>query len=152
VSLRAEGLCAVDKDGSPTLARDTMFGALSEEAGPQAASPARSIKLRSIARQERDEGAVRCRVVNAYNEKVSCAEVICRPGPYCIAFSLCTPDWLNILQGIFLLDIELTVRMPYAVIERLLNPLYGTKNFSLSIESDQVKVAARATLYPGLIL
>ena len=110
----------------PTLAFGPRLGALSDEAGPQPASPARSIRLRSIARDDRDGGTARCRVVREHNEKVSCAEVICRPGPNCIAFSLCTPDWLNILRGIFLLDIELTVRMPHAAIERLLNPPYGT--------------------------
>jgi len=40
--------------GPFTLARGPRFGALSDEAGPQPASPARSTRLRSIARYERD--------------------------------------------------------------------------------------------------
>jgi hypothetical protein len=94
-SLRDDGLC-LGRDDSSTLARDSRLGALSNEAGPHPASPARSIRLRSSARDDRDGGTARCRVVGAYNEKVSCAEVNCRPSPICNAFPLCTPDWLNI--------------------------------------------------------
>ncbi len=46
------------------------------------------------------------------------------------------------------MDIELTVPMPHAAIEWLLNPLYGMENFSLNVASDQVKVAGRAALDP----
>ena len=37
-----------------TLARDSRLGALSDEAGPQPASPARNIRLRNSARHGRD--------------------------------------------------------------------------------------------------
>ena len=45
-SLRGNGLCW-DWGGPPALARAPRFGALSDEAGPQPASPARSIRLMS---------------------------------------------------------------------------------------------------------
>jgi hypothetical protein len=40
--------------GPFTLARGSRFGGLSDEAGPQLASPARSTRLRNITRYERD--------------------------------------------------------------------------------------------------
>jgi len=52
-SLRGDGPC-LERGGPSTLARDSRLGALSDEAGPQPASPARSIRLRSIVRHDRD--------------------------------------------------------------------------------------------------
>lgn len=37
--------------------------------------------------------------------------------------------------------------MPYAAIELLANPLYGTENFLLDSEPDQLKMAMRAAVY-----
>ena len=48
--LPGNGLC-LETDGPPTLARDSRLGALSDEAGPQPASPARSIRLTSSPRR-----------------------------------------------------------------------------------------------------
>jgi len=53
-SLRGDGPC-LDRDGPLTLARGPRFGALSDAAGPQLASPPRTIRLRDIARHSRDE-------------------------------------------------------------------------------------------------
>jgi hypothetical protein len=50
-SLRGDGPC-LDRSGPPTLALGPRFGALSDEAGPQPASPARSVRLRSSVRCE----------------------------------------------------------------------------------------------------
>ena len=55
-SLRGDGLCS-DGGGPATLARGPRFDALSDEAGPQPDSPARSIRLRSSA----SRGHSRCR-------------------------------------------------------------------------------------------
>jgi hypothetical protein len=49
-SLRGDGPC-LERGGPLTLARDSRLGALSDEAGPQPASPARNIRLRSSARR-----------------------------------------------------------------------------------------------------
>lgn len=49
-SLRGDGLCS-GRGGPPALARGPRFGALSDEAGPQPASPARSIRLMNGARR-----------------------------------------------------------------------------------------------------
>jgi len=43
----------LDRDGPSRLTRDSRLGTLSDEAGPQPASPARSIRLRSSARRGR---------------------------------------------------------------------------------------------------
>jgi hypothetical protein len=48
--LRGDGPC-LEKGGPPTLTRDSTLGGLSDVAGPQLASPAKSIKLRSSARR-----------------------------------------------------------------------------------------------------
>ena len=48
-SLRGNGLC-LDRDSPSGLARGSRLGALSDEAGPQPASPARSSRLRSSTR------------------------------------------------------------------------------------------------------
>ena len=45
----------MDRRDSVTLARESRLGALSDEAGPQPDSPARSIRLRSSTRYDRDE-------------------------------------------------------------------------------------------------
>ena len=47
-SLRGDGLCS-DGGGPTMLARGPRFGVLSDEAGPQPDSPAKSIRLRSSA-------------------------------------------------------------------------------------------------------
>jgi hypothetical protein len=51
--LPGDGPC-LETDGPLTLAFGPRFGALSDEAGPQPASPARSIRLRKSARHDRD--------------------------------------------------------------------------------------------------
>jgi hypothetical protein len=52
-SLRGDEPC-LDRDDPSTLALGPRFGALSDEAGPQPASPARNSRLRGIARHSRD--------------------------------------------------------------------------------------------------
>lgn len=48
-----DGLC-LERGGPPTLARDSRFGALSDEVCPQPTSPARSIRLKRSAWHDRD--------------------------------------------------------------------------------------------------
>jgi hypothetical protein len=51
-SLRGDGPC-VDRDGPSTLARDSRLGALSDEAGPQPASPTSSEQTTATSQQRR---------------------------------------------------------------------------------------------------
>jgi hypothetical protein len=75
--LPGDGLC-LESGGLLTLARDSRLDALSDEAGPQPASPARSIRLRSSTRcglSRRWHGRNGCMASNLSrvhsNEKIS---------------------------------------------------------------------------------
>lgn len=79
----ANGLLAgaglgLDRGGPPTLARDSKLGALSEEVCPQPTSPARSVRLRSSARRDRDG--------RMSSDRSGSAKTIRCAGTGCIAF------------------------------------------------------------------